>query len=689
MSAATPFLSENYESDRNIIKHTITQYALVVSRIQNLPFEQVREDLIKYFKANKDQFKSKRAKVIVKNKVQDREVKVLPLSSVLKHVQDKNYHFSPSMIAYTHSDEEECVNAIGTRDFLANRKHYKDLRQDAKAAGNKDLYIKYNELQNAFKIFNNAQSGAMSSEGTPINNKTGHTTLTSTCRSLTSTANLINEQFIAGNRFYNTPENTMQALAARLQITNFNKVQQVMEKFNLYYPTPEEVLELVERSSRRYWESDSTMKYIKTFLEKLRPVELATLAYTLDLITLYKYNRTFMNGFFDDYVHIPPFEEGKPGLKPDNGDKYVLAISKLPRDPSKEAINQLNEYHMQIEEKYFDLLNTFFKSQIPPSGLFDVISAVRDCVLTSDTDSSIVTVDALVDDYTDDPTKGIRLNGVITYFVRMISLDQHAQLSANMNVSKRNLHMLQMKNEFLFGSYVTTNMSKHYYASQLMVEGVTNKEPEIEIKGVHLKSSKIAPRIKDKAQELMYSTMGSVENKKKMDPAQILHEIAELERDVINEIKTGGWSWLSRESIKNASAYTNPFSEKYMYHDMWEQCFAHKYGPAPELPYIGVKMSVDMGSKTKLKAWVDSIEDEEIKLKLTDWLIEKSKDKLSNLYVPREILQNLGDIPVEFKQAIDYRTIIKQNFKSIYEVLHSTGIYVMNDNITRLISDEH
>lgn len=689
MSTATPFLSENYESDRNIIKHTINQYALVVSRIQNLPFEQVKEDLIKYFKANKDQFKSKRAKVIVKNKVQDREVKVLPLSSVLKHVQDKNYHFSPSMIAYTHSDEEECVNAIGTRDFLANRKHYKDLRQDAKAAGNKDLYIKYNELQNAFKIFNNAQSGAMSSEGTPINNKTGHTTLTSTCRCLTSTANLVNEQFIAGNRFYNTPENTMQALAARLQVTNLQKVKQVMEKFKFHYPTSQEVIEIVEQCSRRYWESDSAMRYIKIFLDKLEPVELATIAYTLDLVTLYRFNKEVISAFFDDYVHVPRTIESKEGLRPDNGDKYVLAISKLPPDSSKEAVNQLNEYHMEIEQKYFDLMNVFFKSVIPPTGLFDVISAVRDCVLTSDTDSSIYNLDVVIGDYTTDYDKGVKLNAVLTYFIRMVSIDQHAQLSANMNVSKRNLKMLNMKNEKYYSSYVTTAMSKHYYALERMVEGVANKELELELKGVHLKSSKIAKVIKDKAQELMFAVLDTVEHSKKMDPAQILHEIAELERSVMTELKSGVWSWLSRESIKNASAYSNPFSEKYMYHDMWEQCFAHKYGPAPELPYIGVKMSVDMGSKTKVKAWVDAIEDQEIKLKLTDWLIEKSKDKFTSLYVPREILQNLGDIPVEFKQAIDYRTVIKQNLKSLYEVLHSTGIQVMNDNITRLVSDEH
>ncbi|QMV29126.1 hypothetical protein AP1_0423 [Aeromonas phage AP1] len=177
------------------------------------------------------------------NKHGDRELQIRSIFSVFKEVQANNYHFSPSMIGYTNSDEEECVNSIGTRQFIDNRKFYKDKRQEVPKGG--DMWTKYNELQNAFKIFNNAQSGAMSSEGTPINNKTGHTSLTSSTRCLTSTANLINEQFIAGNRFYNTPENTMQAIIARLTVSNLNDIEMVINKFGLKIPTVEDVILLL------------------------------------------------------------------------------------------------------------------------------------------------------------------------------------------------------------------------------------------------------------------------------------------------------------------------------------------------------------------------------------------------------------------------------------------------------------
>lgn len=692
MSGVGPFLSEHYESDRNIIKHAIGQHATFLSKMRKEDETTIKENLLKYFREHKEKFKSRQAKVIIKNKLGDRELHVLPFSSVLRHVQKKNYHFSPSMVAYTNSDEEECINSIGTRLFIDTRSHYKKLRQKAKADGDKDLDGKYNELQNAFKIFNNAQSGAMSSEGTPINNKTGHTSLTSTCRCLTSTANLINEQFIAGNRFYNTPENTLQSIMARIQVTDLKKLETVMDEYKLHYPTVDEVMDRVIYCSSRYWDSAKYMKVIRDFLKEVSSLHLVSILYTLDLVSLFTHNKEVVSKFFDEFVLTPSPEEGKTAddyMAPDNGDKYILAVSKLPRKASKTDINALNQHHDYVESKYSDLMSTFFKSMIPPSGLFDVTSSIRDCVLTSDTDSSIYTVDEMIEAYTDDRDKGIKLNAVLTYFIRMISVDQHQQLSANLNVSKRNLRMLGMKNEFYFGAYVTTLMSKHYYASQQMVEGVMNEHPEMEIKGVHLKSSKIALNIKAFAQQLMVDTLEAIEYKKKLDAPEILKGIADLERTIINDINGGDWKWLSRQGVKGKAAYSNPNGSVYFYHELWENVFSKKYGPAPELPYVGVKMSVGLGSKSKMKAWIDSIEDEEIKANLNEFFLLTGRTDLGNIVVPMERLHYIQGIPEEIKKAVDYRTVIKQNLKCVYEVLNSTGLYFMNDSITRLVSDEH
>ena len=687
MEQQSPFLSSVYTADRNILKLAVEQHSFYLSKITGLEEKNIYQDMIKYIKAHPDLFNSRKAKILIKDKNEDRQVKIVPINQILRYVEKSNYHFSPSMVAYKNSEEEESINSIGTRDFIKNRSFYKNLRQVAESEDNQELVEKYDKLQNAFKIFNNAQSGAMSSEGTPINNVSGHTTLTSTTRCLTSTANLINEQFIAGNRFYNSPINTLQSITARIKVTDLKALQEVMDKYEIYYPNSEDVMNVVRRCSERYWDSDKYNEIIKQYLDRLSGLELASVLYTLDLVSLYRHNDKVITKFFDDWETIPKEITGT--LKPNNGDKYVLAISKLPPKSEKELIEQLNYYHNSIETKYHDFINIFFKSSIPPTGLYDVISSIRDCVLTSDTDSSIYTVDSMIEKYTTDRMKGIRLDAVLTYFIRMISVDQHQQLSANMNVSDKNLNLLGMKNEFFFSGYVTTLMSKHYYALQRMVEGIMYTNPKMEVKGVHLKGAKISKVIRDNASEFMEKIIHSIENNEKLDPAEELFKVAELERQVCKEIIDGDWSWLTKQTIKGRSSYAKPYSSVYLYHEMWEDVFKPKYGNSPDIPYVSVKLNVELGSKKKTKEFFDLILDRELAERFERFCEKHDRFDFDTINLPMETLQAMGNIPEELKSIIDFRQIIKQNFKCIYTVLESAGLYFMNDKISRLISDEH
>lgn len=682
----SPFLSPTYEADRDIASLALKQHAFYLGKVLGDPEKEILSNLKTYFQAHADIYKSKTATALIKDKNEDRQVKIVALNQLLKYVEKKNYHLSPSMVGYKNSDEEECVNAIGTRLFIKNRSFYKKLRQKAKSDGDSELYDKYDKLQNAFKIFNNAQSGAMSSEGTPINNSSGHTSLTSTTRCLTSTANLVNEQFIAGNRFYNTPANTLQSITSRLMVTDYQALQKVMEKYNLYYPSADDVMERVVDCSRRYWNSPEHRETIREYLDSLIPLERASVLYTLDLMSLYHHNESVISEFFDEWTFVP--KEGE-GSDTENEDKYVLSISKLPPKSSKESIRRLNFHHDKVEEKYTDFIEIFFKSPIPPSGLFDVIHSVRDCVLTSDTDSSIYTADKMVDKYTDERIKGIQLNAVLTYFIRMISVDQHGQLSANMNVSVRNQRLLDMKNEYFFGGYVTTLMSKHYYALKRMCEGVVYSEPEMETKGVHLKGAKISKLIRDISIGLQEKTINCIESKEKLDPAEELFQIGELERSVYKDLNDGKWEWLGKQTIKGAKSYTAPMSSVYFYHEMWEKVFKPKYGNAPDLPYVAVKINVDLDSKTKIQEFVDNMPDKEFGERLMAFCEETGRYKFDTLSLPMENLRFMNNIPSEVKAVLDFRTVIKQNFKSVYTVLESIGLYFLNDKITRLVSDEH
>ena len=62
MTESNPFLSETYESDRNIIKHSINQYSELISKIHGEDKEEVKKNLLTYFKANKEKYKSTKLK---------------------------------------------------------------------------------------------------------------------------------------------------------------------------------------------------------------------------------------------------------------------------------------------------------------------------------------------------------------------------------------------------------------------------------------------------------------------------------------------------------------------------------------------------------------------------------------------------------------------------------------------------
>ena len=294
-----------------------------------------------------------------------------------------------------------------------------------------------------------------------------------------------------------------------------------------------------------------------------------------------------------------------------------------------------------------------------------------------------------MDEFTDDNEVALRLNAVLTYFIRMIAVHQHAQLSKNMNVADRYQKRLTMKNEFLFGSYVTTLMSKHYFATQLMVEGILNKEVQMEIKGVHLRSSKIAHDIKEFAHKLMREVLDAIHDKRLLDAAEILHKAGELERKIIADLNEGSWVWLTKDTVKDGEVFKNPESSIYQYHLLWKAVFEPKYGKPPDPPYSAVKINTYLDTKQKTNDFINELEDKELGERLRVYLEKNEKTGVGTFYVPYDILAGIKRIPKEMIAGADIRSIIKQNLKSVYAVLEACGLYIVNEKITRLISDEH
>lgn len=684
----SPFVEVDYTSDRNVVRHYHEQAALYLSLVYKYDYEQVLSLIKEVFIPNENGFKEAKFKVFQKNKHGDRVPVIQPAREFFQTVEDNNWHLSPSFVAYKNTMEEQSVNASGTEIFIEFRRLYKGKRGEVPKGS--EAWKAFNEIQNALKIFNNAQSGGMSSSGTPLFNKSGHTSLTSTCRAVTSTANLTNERLITGNRLLLTYNKTMEYFIAQLRYADRDLIESVIKEYNMAYATVPQVMDMVIRCTAYYWNSPSNLRAIELFLTDLNPLELTILLCSMDLRGLYTTNPELMKQYFAEWCHIPEIPEGAEATdypKPANSDYKTLGVTKLGKNATPLQMNHLNAYHVGLEVKWERFIKAFLKSTIPPTGLFDVKEMVRESVLTSDTDSSIYSVDLIIDDYASDASTGLKFNGVLTYFIRSIAVDQHARLSQNMNVAKKYRHRLNMKNEYLFASYVTTSMSKHYFALQLMVEGILNDHADLELKGVHLRGVKIALLVRDFTTKLMRKILDALYGRTQLDAPVLLKSVADIERDLVKDIEEGGWTWLTKNGIKEEAAYTNPDSSIFYYHEMWEKVFAEKYGAAPVLPYKAYKVNLALNNKTKIKRFFDEHRENALVARLESYISERSN--LTSVYIPVDMITGMGGIPKEIMPIVDTRLLISQNLKSVYAILETLGLFIMNRKTSRLVSDEH
>ena len=202
---------------------------------------------------------------------------------------------SPSLAVYLHPKEKQSILAKFIRGNVKARGVAKKAMFLAKQLGDKITENIKNDEQASKKIANNSMSGAHNSLYTILWMRSAHSSLTSTCRTATAYANANNEKFLTGNRHYYDPTVTMEALVSTLNLTDFEALAAVMEKYQLHYPTAEEVLETIRYSADYYWpHAHEEHKRFFEFAARLEPIERAALVYVQDAWHLKRFNEEVM-----------------------------------------------------------------------------------------------------------------------------------------------------------------------------------------------------------------------------------------------------------------------------------------------------------------------------------------------------------------------------------------------------------
>lgn len=637
----------------------------------------------------------------------DREKKAIPLLDHIRDVELNDRIISPTMAVYHKPEDKPSILSEFISYNIDRRKKSKKEMFQAKVAGDVALATFKNNEQASFKISNNSLSGAQASTSTILYNKSAHSSLTSTCRVATSYGNANNEKFLYGNRHYWSPEIVKGNIVSIINSTDYELLSQTIEKHGIRHPTVEEVCESIRYSTDLYWKNESELQHIFDFVAKLEPIELSAFLYTGDLYHLAKYNdhvaREFLGRLSSKAKTPLTVEEADEyiGVMDDDMKAFVSSLCAkelagftlkdvkendvegygIVGGTAKNVVETLNEYQL--------LIKGLWRTDTLPASVAHIRSSIRRGVITSDTDSTIFTVQDWVKWYTGDIGFDERSDAIfyaVVYLATQTITHLLALVSAGMGVREKHIHTLAMKNEFAFPVFVLTSMAKHYFAYISAQEGNVYKEYDIEIKGVYLKDSNAPPYVMDAFHQSLRWTMDKVIEGKGLEITTLLKKVAGIEKDVEASVRRGDSFYLTNGQVKDYGSYKNPASSPYTHYEMWQSVFAPKYGEAPQPPYSAVKVSVNLNNKTKLDEWLSSLPDVELAGRMRQWLETKKKAAITSLLLPRPIVE-AGGLPDEVIRAMDIRKLIYSTVKPFYFLLESLGVYMINDDLTKLVSD--
>lgn len=565
--------------------------------------------------------------------------------------------------------------------------------------------IQDNKQANA-KTMNNSLSGAAVVASTPLYNPTMHSTLTSTCRSASGYANANNEKLLYGNRHYHRPDIVLNNIVSIITNVDYDAIRNVIEKYNLAIPTAKETMDIILRSSKQYW-SDTYMELkIFEFIESLNELQRAAFCYVSDIFTLAQFNRDFVKNMITSFSTKMPLDESindSEIMDSVTEEVLLLAVQICSDEMRGHQINSVKGTNigkivantiLNIKDQlnnYSDYISAFLRTKNVPASLSYFPSSIRHCALMSDTDSTIFTTEYWNNwmfgklKFDDDAN---RVFSTMVFFA--VSTLKHilALMSANFGIGADRIHQIAMKNEFKFDVFVPTLKTKHYYTIITYQEGNVFNNPEQEIKGVHLKSSNAPPIIIDEAKQIMKDICLTVKSGKLISIENILKRVADKEREIIRSIQAGELTYYRGGQIKTADTYKDTEEDSpYRHYVFWNETFGHKYGMTPPPPYSFVKISTDLTNKTKMNEWLEKMEDKELSGRIRNWLTKTKRDTIVSFLIPMELF-TVKKVPKELIERVDIRSLVADVCHCFYFVLETLGIFRLNKNKTRLISDE-
>ena len=640
--------------------------------------------------------------------VGDKEEKKTTLSKYIKSAQKEGLVIAPSFTCYLPHDKKRSLLVDYLDENKKTRSVFKKKALTAKVSGNTTEFKINHNKQITKKYYNNSVSGLLTSVYNPIYNYSGHYTLTSIVRCVSGTGNMLTERMVSGNRFYRTPTTTISEIISLIEIVerNIEEYKRVFSKYVIHIPTVDQVFGIIANNYRRYFRSEYIDHIIKRLLANVDPICLAGVAYIADMYHWYLYNPDIVKHIFekiatkvaecgstDPLKDIKSMDDGVLNLahhiwmdelagEAAIYEKLDISIVHGILATAKNITSVLNEYS--------DILTLLFKTTFIPPDIAYLKDMRREVVVLSDTDSTCGTYELWARMFTGDRLVYTNLsmtNAATAMFFNTSVTDHLLRLfTARTNTVPEMIGKLAMKNEFTWDFMALTTVAKHYFAPVRVQEGNVFKGTSLdnlELKGVHLITSKIPDFINKYSKNLIIDLCNQIVSNKKLSLHDILDNVVDMELKVVRMMKEGHPNIYSQSRVNKLDTYKRsdtPERTNYVHYMLWQEVFAPKYGNIEEPPYYTYKIPITVDSKTKLMAWLSSIEDEGFKERLISFMKKYNKTRISTIELPVDFVASNG-VPEEIYPVLDYRNVVLGNFKSTYLILETLG-YIKKEDMT-------
>lgn len=607
---------EEYQRDFNFVDNYTRQMAIGLSRLRGLDEDVALKFMQQIVEENKERAEATKVEFTLRQSNGDRVVREVPILDYLRKIAESGLGMSPTLTTYKRPDQELSLIVEDIATNMAKRKKVKKEGNLAKQAKDAVLVTIKNGGQNAIKVLINSWSGATLDKHNVFNCQSTHPTLTTMCRISTALATATVEKFLAGKRYYHKPEKVIEDILVVLDKINIAKVAKAMTTYKLRYPSVDDVMAMIKRSTDYYWWDATANQKIRELVETMSPNELAAYMYDGDFYHMYIHNPEFIHGMLtrlsDTLVTKDP---GRERFKEMDDDITTLVSNlmgneikgtalwdyldpeKHPADnPIKAKANRIASNLLDGMEEFGDLVRTFFRVNHFPIDVGAQNHAIRLTVPLGDTDSTIFTTKHINELYYGEATfdeEQEPVSDVMVYMVNGIIAHALGNFTAQLGVVPERRNLLIMKNEFKFPSLQLTPVAKTYHAYTKGVEGLIYASPEFELKGARYHAGAANIELVDELHTLMENNLTNLNKGIKINRGELIDIMLRVENDIKDSLDRTENVYFKRTRIKSAEEYKTPDSSVYAMHTLWNEVFGDTHGQAPDPTYMAYKVDLE------------------------------------------------------------------------------------------------